>query len=104
MDLNYEQNKKVERVIAKYSLALGYDPAKKFVDSIVGSALSFAEKDHIPADNILGVIIKELYHHYRESVAPIKKDDKRSMEVEAEKVLVTLQDLINVAFGKASQL
>ena len=104
MDLNYAQRMRIERVTAKYSLALGYDPAKKFVDSIVGSALSFAEKDHIPADNILGVIIKELYHHYRESVAPIKKDDEKSREVEAEKVLITLQDCINIAFGNESHM
>jgi len=104
MDLNYEQNKKVERVIAKYSLALGYDPAKKFVDSIVGSALAFAEKDHIPSDAVLSVIIKELHHHYRKSVAPIKKDDEKSREVEAEKVLITLQDCINIAFGNESHM
>ncbi|MCX6708816.1 MAG: hypothetical protein NTW67_04200 [Candidatus Woesearchaeota archaeon] len=98
MEMSYNQHRRVERAIKKYSLALGYDPAKKYVESIVNSSLTATRKDHIPPDAVLSVVIKELYHHYRKSVA------QTNSEAKAIEVLTTLQDRLNIALGQESQL
>ncbi|VVB80795.1 Uncharacterised protein [uncultured archaeon] len=98
MMLNKQQSRKVRGVIDKYSLALGYHPAKAYIDALVGTALAFADKDHLDYDSVLSVVITDLHHYYNKHVAPHNRGE------DAEQVLATLQDRLNVAFGKESKL
>lgn len=98
MNLTYRQSKRVEKVVTDYSRALGFETAKKYIDTIVGSALAVAEKDHIPSEAVFDVIINELRHYYKKNVASTNSVEK------ATEVLATLQDRLNLAFGKESKL
>lgn len=99
MKLNYNQNMRVERVITNYSRSLGFTEAKQYIDNIINSVFAVAEKKSIPQDEAFAAVIEELKHYYKNNV--VKENNSSD---EARKVLVTLQDRLNVALGKKSKL
>ena len=99
MKLNYNQNMRADRVVTNYSRALGLTEAKQYIDNILNSALALAGKKSIPQDEAFSAVIEELKHYYRKNI--VANDNSSD---EARKVLVTLQDRLNVALGKKSKL
>ena len=94
MNLTYNQSRRVEKVITDYSRALGFETAKQYIDTIVGSALAVAEKVSVPQNDAFSVIIKELKHYYKTNVASTNSEEK------ATEVLSTLQSRLNSALKK----
>lgn len=104
MNLTYHQSKRVEKVVNDYSRALGFETAKSYINTIVGSALALAEKESIPQKDAFSAVINELRHYYKNNVGSPDSRETANSRDEAIKVFVTLQDRLNAALGKKSRL